>query len=490
MEIQEGKGKYIVIYGENRIEVLFTLISMINRYQRIDYVCINDDIYAGQKMLNIKCISLGEAIEIQQDSLFIVSCNDNNRMKGIFHNIYEYADFGKEEKISLGSVIPAIKGEYFYHIVSDASIYRLVIYGTDETARILNDKLNLIHIFVDFFIENNEERHSDSFCSRRVYSVYDLLYEQSDPIMVINTKKEFEKSTNVLKELGLKECINFRYIQQYEYNYYRWYHWLDPQLGYNIVNKKYEKYPGFYVYGDDKAGDYKIVITGGSTSDATLYPFPSWMEILYDLLKQNGYQVTIYAAGAWGYPVQTELIKFLRDILPLKPDLTIDYSGVNNLVNDDNYPYCNVYQKQFYENASARSNIRPVTYGICQKEDRFMQWLTCERIMKTVCGEFDIRFISILQPLLGAKEGKYSPKEKEIILNTISNNPQIDYMKQGKAFSDRVKDWIYKYYWLYDFTHLFDDYGDVYIDKCHVNEKGNKIIAQRVCELLRPVLSG
>ena len=215
-----------------------------------------------------------------------------------------------------------------------------------------------------------------------------------------------------------------------------------------------------------------------------MYPFRAWADFLYETVKEHGYSVTIYAGGAWGYPVGTEVIKLIRDILPLKPDLFIDYSGVNNLVIDNKYPFCNVYQKQFYEKISARSRIRPVTYGVCGTEDRFIQWLSCERIMKAVCGEFGIGFISILQPLLGAKKGQYSSSEMEIILNTISNNPKEDYMEQGKNFSDSIKKWADKYEWLHDFTHLFDEYDNVYIDKCHVNENGNKIIAQQVWKLL------
>ena len=193
--------------------------------------------------------------------------------------------------------------------------------------------------------------------------------------------------------------------------------------------------------------------------------------------------------GAWGYPVETELVKFLRDVLPLKPDMVISYSGVNNLVADSQHPFCNVYQRQFYENASARSNIRPVTYGISREEDNFTQWLCSERIMKAVCEAFGIHFMSILQPLLGAKGTEYSFEEKEIILNTIANNPSVDYMKRGKEFSESVKEKVDEYTWLYNFSQILDGAEDIWIDKCHVNEKGNEIIAKEVWEVFGPILT-
>lgn len=488
MDFNGWQGKYVIIYGK-RMETLFTLISMLNKFQKVDYVCVEDGNYCGLRMLNREVITLEEIGKISEDSLIIVSPRDYNKINAMFNNVWEYDDFGKEEKINLGSMIAPIKGEYFYHIFQDAQrVNKLIIYGTEETARVLYKKLCLIDVNIDFFVDDDLTETGQIIGEKEVYSIYDLLYENLDTLMVINTKKNLEQSTKVLLELGLEECRNYRYIQQYEWNFYRWYHWIDPNLGYSIINKGYEKYPGFFVYGDDKEDNYKIVFCGGSTVDATLYPFKSWTEVLYDIIKQNGFGVTLYVAGAWGYPVETELIKLLRDVLPLRPDMVIDYSGVNNLVTDNKYPFCNVYQKQFYENASARSNIRPVSYGICSGDDNFSQWLNCERIMQAVCREFGIGFISILQPLLGAKGTEYSSAEREIILNTIANNPSVDYMERGKEFSDSVKEKMRDYKWLYDFSQIFDESESVWIDKCHVNESGNEIIAHKVWELLRPML--
>ena len=261
INFEEWNNKDIVIYGSNRIEALFTLIYMINEYRKINYVCIKGDMYAGLNMLNIKCISFEEAKKMQENCIFVVSPEDYNEVNRVFDNIYLYSDYGKEEKIDIGSVLQPIKGEYFYHIALDAEERKLIIYGTDEAAQILCNKLDLIGISVSFFVDN--EKAAASVCGKSVCSVYDLLYEDPDAIMVINTNSDLEESTKVLTGLGLKEGVNFRYIQQYEYNYYRWYHWLDPQLGYNMVNKDCEKYPGFYVYGNENPEDYKIVIGGG-----------------------------------------------------------------------------------------------------------------------------------------------------------------------------------------------------------------------------------
>lgn len=488
MDLKDWQGKYIAVYG-TRIEVIFTVIAMINQYRKIDFVCVKDGDYEGLHMLNREVISFESLLRIQQDCLVIASPKDHAELCTQFENVFSYDDFGKEAQIDLGSKIAPVKGEYFYHIALDFHrVCKLIIWGTDETARVLYTKLQLIDVDIAYFIDDGGTNTDETICGKKVCSVYDLLYEDISTVMVIITSQDPQYSAKMLADLGLEECKNFRYIQQYEWNYYRWYHWIDPQLGYNIVNENCEKYPGFYVYGNDREDDYKIVILGGSTVDSTFYPFRSWPALLYEALSQCGYAVTIFSGGSWGYPVETEVVKLIRDVLPLKPQLVLDYSGVNNLVTDSDYPFCNVYQRQFYEHASKKNDDFPVTYGICSSKDNYAEWLSCERIMQSVCQEFGIRFYAIMQPLLGAKGTGYSDSEKEIILNTIANNPSVDYMARGKYFSDSVKEWIYQYYWLYDFSQIFDEYGDIWIDKCHVNERGNEIIAQKICEILCPVL--
>ena len=300
MDFNGWQGKYVILYG-NRMEVLFTLISMINQFQRVDYVCLEDESYVGLRMLNREVISLAKVKKIHRKSLVISSHWNYEKLHSIFKNVFSYDEFGKEEQIDLGKKIAPIKGEFFYNIFRDAErAGKLIIYGTDETARLLCEKLKLIDVEIDFFVDEDMDKIGKSICDKEVCSVYDLLYEDMDALMVINTDKDLEHSTNVLKELGLEECKNFRYIQQYEWNYYRWYHWIDPNLGYNIINKGCEKYPGFFVYGEEKEQDYKIVISGGSTVDATLYPFKPWAEILYEIITQRGYRVTIYVGGGMG----------------------------------------------------------------------------------------------------------------------------------------------------------------------------------------------
>lgn len=489
MDLRDWQGKYLIVYG-TRTQVIFAVIAMINQYQRVDFVCMEESGYEGLLLLNRKVISFEEAKRIQSDSLFIVSPDNYTQFDSMFDHVFTFEQFGEEELIDLGNVIAPIKGDFFHNIAKDARRgKKLIVYGTDETAKTLCMKLRVIDIDIDYFVDEDTDEEKTTLCDKKILSVYDLLYEDLNTVMVINTNKDVEHSSKVLTDLGLEECRNFRFIQQYQWNYYRWYHWLDPQLGYNYVNKGFEKYPGFVVYGAGREEDYKIVISGGSTVDATLYPFKPWSEFLYDILTEHGHSVTLYVGGAWGYPVGTEVIKFLRDMLPLRPNLVIDYSGVNDLVIDSNYPFCNEYQKQFYKKISGQSRIRPVTYGVSREEDNFSHWLSCERIMQTVCQEFGIRFLSFLQPMLGSKSTPFSSQEKEIILNSIAVNPSVDYMERGKQFSDSVKEYICKYYWLYDFSHILDEYQDIWIDKCHVNERGNEVIAQKIWEILRLVLN-
>ena len=43
--------------------------------------------------------------------------------------------------------------------------------------------------------------------------------------------------------------------------------------------------------------------------------------------------------------------------------------------------------------------------------------------------------------------------------------------------------------WIHDLTDAFDVDEYIYIDSCHVNERGNQIIAQKISKFLEPKLS-
>lgn len=82
--------------------------------------------------------------------------------------------------------------------------------------------------------------------------------------------------------------------------------------------------------------------------------------------------------------------------------------------------------------------------------------------MHAVCKEFGIDFIGFLQPQNEKSNLKYVQERQPFYTKAI----------------ELVKDLNEE--WLIDFTHIFDQYEDIYYDDCHVYERGNRIIVRNM----------
>ena len=90
--------------------------------------------------------------------------------------------------------------------------------------------------------------------------------------------------------------------------------------------------PGFAVYGDLNAPReevIRIVALGGSTTEPS--STQCWPQKLYEELTKRGYSCLVLNGGVAGYSTNQELFKFIRDVMPLNPDIVISLSGVNDL---------------------------------------------------------------------------------------------------------------------------------------------------------------
>ena len=85
------------------------------------------------------------------------------------------------------------------------------------------------------------------------------------------------------------------------------------------------------------------------------------------------------------------------------------------------------------------------------------------------------------QPHLTLKRDKYSAYERE--LEKKSPRVNQEYIEEMDWFYENVKREGKGY--IEDITTLFDNVGDVYLDRCHVVEKGNEIIAQFIFDYLK-----
>lgn len=246
----------------------------------------------------------------------------------------------------------------------------------------------------------------------------------------------------------------------------------DGLLGYT----RDDDLPGFTVFGKtaDNQSQYSIVTLGGSTTDPTLGNIMSWSEMLYNKLQKMGINAKIYCGGLASYTSTQELMKLMRDVLELNPDLVISYSGANDAVGsyyEEHHPFILKYQKDLGQKVVNKGYvvntlqwgypISKYTSGVKNSNSIPQHWIKCERMMHSICEEFGIGFLGFLQP---HNTEWPSPLAKEIseFYETVTQELKNEHYQD----------------WLLDLTHIFDGKENIYVDRCHVYEKGNDIIAR------------
>lgn len=110
-------------------------------------------------------------------------------------------------------------------------------------------------------------------------------------------------------------------------------------------------------------------------------------------------------------------------------------------------------------------------------------WQQNEKVMRAVCNEFGIAFMGILQPSIYTRNiDSYNLKSENEIRawsgckKTVNERIENLYQEAINLIQDEEQ--------LYDMTGMFDKETDIYFGRVHTNEKGNRIIAKKIYELL------
>lgn len=270
------------------------------------------------------------------------------------------------------------------------------------------------------------------------------------------------------------------------------------------LNRVEEDIVGFRKYTNAAEEGYKIVILGNSTADPSTGNLKSWSEMLFEKFDAANIKVTIYNGAITGYSSTQEYLKLNRDVLTLKPDLVISFSGYNDVRGNstvDNFPYLHKYENKFYEflkqnpklapDSMYVRNVNTVTHGLETKEKDYEIWIDNMRKMHAICAEFSIKFRAYLQPMveyLGARKSK----EQEMIIDEFQKITQSVTMAQDEiAFCEGAKQQICKYAYIKDLTGVFIDKYNMYYDTCHYTEQGNSILASIIYDdILKDFISG
>ena len=226
---------------------------------------------------------------------------------------------------------------------------KIIIFGSDELARNIDSKIGGCSFFIDFDVKKGLINNKPIKKYEDIIFLDDL---DEYKIIVVPCRTVVLKIDALLQvgiewnQIVLSESWAL-FLGGKEFDCY------DMMLGYT----RNDDLPGFTVFDDDNlSGEkYTIVTLGGSTTDPYTANVKSWSEFLYMQLKDMGIEVRVVCGGLSGYHSGQEFIKLFRDVLPMKPDMVISYSGINDTEYfhrrniREGHPYATQYQFDFLE---------------------------------------------------------------------------------------------------------------------------------------------
>lgn len=254
-------------------------------------------------------------------------------------------------------------------------------------------------------------------------------------------------------------------------------------------------FPGIAVCGDNSEQDYKIAVLGGSTSTDGYFCFKSWPSIFFE--KFDGRNVTVFNAAVEGYASGQELIKLMRDVILLNPDMVIVYDGYNDITRQARLDLVNIfdffYMKTIMEyvnvNIEAGTERHRIFCGIPAREKAMETWLKNIEYMHAVCEINNIRFLSFIQPVFYGKPKMNLKRDAVLykIWDAYHGDASESLKKPIREFRECAPEICKTHEYVYDLSHIFDNEA-VYMDICHVFEKGNQIIADEIYKTVKDIM--
>lgn len=303
-----------------------------------------------------------------------------------------------------------------------------------------------------------------------------------------------------------------------------WFNVLDPLLShaYSVDFLKHGMpefwvSEGFVAYANPEDKErLRIVALGGSTTepyfmmqanDPASYSYESWPYFLQKRLDELGIRAIVFNGGVAGYSTNQELLKLLRDVLPLRPDIVLSLSGINDqgfAQSDKKHPMIHPHQVKTFSTlagdaaptrflpntvAFARSLLTPkseisVTFGPEIKTAPWTQWEQNLRLMHAACAEFSVPFLAFRQPAVGV--GAHTPDAEEFEFLRKYNEAvappgaTITYADVIRQFYDKTNDTPARLPYCIDLVDVFADKPGMYRDARHQTAAGAQAIADAV----------
>jgi hypothetical protein len=236
---------------------------------------------------------------------------------------------------------------------------------------------------------------------------------------------------------------------------------------------------------------YTIMCIGNSTS---LWPNAAWSLELGKLLKANGIAVAIYNGAGKGNTSSQEVLRILRDVPGIKPDMILNLSGICDigyLLNAKSYPYSHKYVRRALSHLKDSGHVTDTVFGYPDHSTPAEVWCRNQRMSAAIAHMHNVPMLTFLQAVQGF--GKYPETDEEKAFfqtkaGVILQSAGKTYHECVVEFYNQVRSIISTSPELYpnviDFTDVFNDCPGAYRDHRHQSTKGVKHLAEKILPLV------
>ncbi len=204
-------------------------------------------------------------------------------------------------------------------------------------------------------------------------------------------------------------------------------------------------------------------------------------------------EATIYNGAVAGYYSSSELLKLIRDIHFIKPDIVISLSGVNELDGHGHkgYQLLSRYQRNIFTKMARvnevsfmpntisifryMQNIRlveGVDFGPYHGVNSFERWSNNISMMAAISRSVSSRYYVFLQPVIGVLDDK-----SKYFKNNKMNDKYLDNLR---TFYTRAEQHCTTLEFCFSLTQLFPDDEEYYLDPRHQTRAGAKLISENI----------
>ena len=371
--------------------------------------------------------------------------------------------------------------QYLSEALEQAKGRRVGVFGYGLFGAVAYCALEVLGVDPYCFYDTELRRVNKSFFGKPIKGIWEC---KRDSVFIVDVFKDPRFMDEYALKNGLVEGEH--YSSLHGVFRYEKLEMVDPLL----TNNRNDDVPGFTFIGERTAaeGAYTIVTLGGSTSDCNYGSITCWPVLLHDILSERGVNNVVVSGGVLGYTSAQERDKFLRDVIPMKPDLVVSLSGDNDIgwthCNPERNHYARYLEDQIVEPIYryCLKGDEKVCYGLNEEMSDAERWYRNHRIIHAVASEFGIAHRCFLQPCIVADAYRMSDFEtqwmskikEEKIANRLFDNYPGFYLEATKVMNPDEG--------FVDLTDCFSSCSGVYLDGVHCDERGNRMLAERIAD--------